>query len=333
MRRVMAVGLVIATLVAVAGAIVAVGNPFTFASDRFDEFKSLETTAPGESRLTFGGGQRADLWRVSLKEFADNPVTGVGEGNYAFRYYVERRTDRNLSTPHSLVFSVIAELGAVGVLLMLLFLVAVGAAVLGRWRGASEQGRWWASALLAGATVGLGEATVDWIWLIPGVVGTCFLLAGLGVSSLRPSPAEAGRRLAVAPRVVFAGGLVLIALLLTALYLGDVSIRQARTTAVNEPAKRLDAAKTAEKFLPWSNVPLYLQAGAQEDLGHRALARRDLREALRQEPENFVTYALLGDLEVRAGRAERARRLYRKAVLLNPRDVGLRKLSRCQFGS
>jgi O-antigen ligase len=331
--RTMAAGLVVVTLAAAVGAVVAVGNPFTFVSDRYDEFKSLETTAPGDSRLTFGGGQRADLWRVSLDEFSEHPVTGVGEGSYQFGYYEERRTDRNLSTPHSLVFSVVAELGAVGMLLLLLFLGALCAAVAARWRGADASARWWASALLAAATVGLCQSTVDWIWLVPGVVGACFLLAGLGVAALRPERPEPGRRLALAPRVALGGALALLAALVVSFYLGDVSIRKARTTSSNEPAERLDAAETAEKLLPWSTAPLYLKAGAHEDLGERAAARRDLREALDAEPDNFVTYALLGDLEVRAGRDRRARAMYRRALALNPRDVGLRKLSRGEFGS
>jgi hypothetical protein len=312
---------------------VAVGNPSTFVSDRYDEFRSLETTAPGESRLTFGGGQRADLWRVALDEFSDQPLTGAGEGSYPFRYYAERRSDRNLFTPHSLVFSVIAELGAVGVLLILLFLGALCAAIAGLWRRAGPEGRWWASALLAAGAVGLGQSTVDWIWLVPGVVGTCFLLAGLGLAALRPNRPEPGRRLGLGSRAAFGAGFALLILLTVTLYMGDVSIRQARTTSAAKPAERLDAAETAEKLLPWSTIPLYLKAGAHEDLGQRAAARDDLREAIDLEPKNFVNYALLGDLEVRAGRDRSARALYRRALALNPRDVGLRKLSRGQFGS
>lgn len=330
-RRTLAAGLVVVTLGAAAGAVVAVGNPIAFASDRFDEFRSLETTAPGESRLTFGGGQRADLWRVALDEFSEQPLTGVGEGSYPFGYYAERRTDRNLSTPHSLVFSVIAELGVVGVVCMLVFLVALGVAVLGRWRTAASSARWWAGALLAGATVGIGQATVDWIWLVPGVVGVCFLLAGLGLAALRPGRPEPGRGLGPVPRLALGGCLALVALLVGTLYLGDVSIRKARTTPAAEPVERLDAAETAETLLPWSTVPLYLKAGAHEDLGRRDAARSDLREAVDLEPDNFVTYALLGDLEVRAGHPRRARVLYRRALELNPRDVGLRKLTRGEF--
>ena len=332
-RRAMAVGLVLATIGAAVGAVVAVGDPVDFADERIDEFRSLETTAPGESRLTFGGGQRADLWRIALDEFREQPLTGVGEGSYQFRYYQERRTDRNVSTPHSDVFRVIAELGAVGILCAAIFLVMFGVAVSGRWRGAHPAARWWASGLLAAATVGFGQSTVDWIWLIPGVVGICFLLAGLGLTTLRPTPPEPVRRLRPVPRVAVAVGCAALALLVTALYVGDVFVRKARAADVGDAEARLDAAEKAETFLPWSTTPLYLEAGAHEELRQTRAARADLRDALELEPDNFVPYVLLGDLEVRAGHKRRARVLYKRAVRLNPRDIGLRKLSRGEVGS
>jgi cytochrome c-type biogenesis protein CcmH/NrfG len=50
-----------------------------------------------------------------------------------------------------------------------------------------------------------------------------------------------------------------------------------------------------------------------------------LREAARREPRNFVTWALLGDLAVRSGNMAVAKQNYRRALALNPRDVGLRQ--------
>jgi hypothetical protein len=333
LRRASVIGLVLATLLAVGGTVAKVGNPVTFVGDRVDEFRSLETTAPGETRLTFGGGQRADLWRVALLEFSRQPLTGVGEGSYPFTYYVERRTDRNLSTPHSEPFAVVAELGVVGVLLALVFLGGLAATFVTRLRRDSPRRLWWASALLAGAAVGAGQTIVDWTWLVPGVVGTCFMLAGLALAALRADEPGPVPRLPVPARVASAAGLAALVVLAGTLYLGDVFVRKARAADAPRAAERLDAARTAEKLLPWSAAPLYLQASAHEDLGQRRAARADLADAVQLEPKNFVNYVLLGDLEVRAGRPARARALYRRALRLNPLDVGLRKLSRGEFES
>ena len=159
MRGVAAGGLVLLTAAALAGGLIAVGNPATFVSDKVEEFKDLDVAAPGETRFGSTGGQRYDLWRIALNDFRDHPVAGVGEGSYPTNYYAERRTDRNLSTPHSLAFATLAELGIVGLLLLLV----VPAPRSPRWLRAgappvSASGAG-VSAMVAGGTVLLGQST------------------------------------------------------------------------------------------------------------------------------------------------------------------------------
>jgi tetratricopeptide (TPR) repeat protein len=109
------------------------------------------------------------------------------------------------------------------------------------------------------------------------------------------------------------------------LYLSDVYTRTARASASQE---RLSSARTAERLNPFALAPRYLQASALEELGRRPDARGELLGALDVEPESFVTLGLLGDLETRAGNAAAARRHYRRALELNPRDTGLQQLAR-----
>jgi hypothetical protein len=326
-RRLAVAGLVLLVPLGIAVVVAETGNPVTFAQDRFDEFRSLETAAPGETRLAFGGGQRSDIWRVALNEFSANPLTGVGEGSYPFQYYEERRNDRNLSTPHSLAFELLAEKGLVGVLAFLAFLGAVGAAVVVRWRDADPSARWAASGLLAGATAVLGQSIVDWIWLIPGLMGLAFLLLGLAVAALAPvGPPHRQRRGGMLFRLT-AGALVAVAaggVLL--LYLSDADVRRARDPGASAAAQ-LSAARSAEMLNRWSLEAHYLQAGALEELGRVREARRELLDARELEPANFVTFGLLGDLELRRGNSRAARRWYRRALALNPLDSGLRKLA------
>ena len=325
-RRLALAGISILVSLAVVALIAATGNPVTFAADRFDEFRSLETAAPNETRLTFGGGQRSDLWRIALIELSENPVGGVGESNYAFRYYEERRTDRNLSTPHSRAFELVAETGVVGTLLFLCFLGGIVVAVLGRWRNAPPETRWVASGLLAAAAVVLGQSAVDWIWLIPGVTGLAFLCGGLGLAALRAPGAERSeghpilRRAAAALAVVAALGV-------TSVYLSDVDVRRARVDGVAS-VDRLDSARRAETLNPWAITPRYLQAGALEELGRPGDARDELLGALELEPANFVTLGLLGDFALRQGNRMAARTWYSRALRLNPIDIGLRELVR-----
>ena len=74
-------------------------------------------------------------------------------------------------------------------------------------------------------------------------------------------------------------------------------------------------------------APHYLEAGALEGAGKRSAARAELLDALELEPKNFVTMALIGDLETRAGHRAAARAWYRRALARNPADVGLQQLA------
>jgi hypothetical protein len=329
LERAALAGAVAMVPVALIVTVAAVGNPVTFATDRFDEFRSLETVPAGETRLTFGGGQRSDLWRIALLELSANPVTGVGEGNYLFRYYEERRTDRNVSTPHGLAFSALAETGLVGALALLTFLLSAATTVARYWRGAAPEARRAASAMLAVAAVGFGQAMVDWLWLIPGLMGLAFVALGLALACLLPARDAGGgtpARSIITPRAA-AVALALGALAVCSLYLSDVNIRRARAPDVSA-ADQLRAARLAHRLNPWSVTPLQLQAGAHEELGRPGRARRELGQALEREPANFALLALIGDFELRRGNAAAARGWYERALRRNPLDVGLQQLAR-----
>jgi cytochrome c-type biogenesis protein CcmH/NrfG len=211
----------------------------------------------------------------------------------------------------------------VGVLLLAAFVVATAVVLVRGARSDAEHGaRRDASALAAVGAVALSQTTVDWLWLIPGVVGLGFLVLGLAVRVASGDDESATVRRG--PRIAFGVGAALCAALVALLFLADLSIRQARATQA--PQARLDTARTAQTLNPFALAPLRLQAGALESLGRTDDARAALREAIELEPRNFVNYALLGDLELRAGRPAQAQRLYTMALRLNPQDVGLPQL-------
>jgi hypothetical protein len=323
-------GLVVLVLAVGIGGAAAVGNPVTFARDKYDEFRVLDTAAPGDTRLGSTGGQRYDLWRIALHEFEDQPIAGVGAGSFRFGYYRERSTDRNLSTPHSLPMALLSETGIVGALLFALFLGGVGATFVTRWRTASLPARRWASAAGAAGAVLVGQCFVDWLWEIPGLAGLGVLALGLAIAFL-DLPEEEGspeRGAGLAARTAGTVALVVAALAVTAVYLSDLHVRQARANGARSPNAQLSAARTAARLNPAALAPKLLQAGALEALGRVAQARDVLDEARGLEPRSFVIYGLIGDLEVRAGRNAAAHRAYRQALRLNPADVGLQQLVR-----
>ena len=310
---------------AVTAGLAVAGDPVSLVDRKLHEFQQLDSPAPGETRLGSTSGQRYDLWRIAWRDFRAAPAFGAGEGGYTVRYYRERATDRNLSTPHSLVMSTLGELGLPGVLLLGGALLAAAIAIGGGWRHATSDERRWSSALAAAAAVALGQATVDWLWLIPGVMGlalVCLSTAVAIVALPRQVRLGRGRRGSWAVRAVAAGAAVVIALT----FVSDAYVRSSRAAA--SPQRRLADARTAERLNPFALAPRYLQAGALETLGDAGGARQRLDGALDLEPESFVTLGLLGDLETRAGDRAAARRYYARALALNPRDTGLQKLAR-----
>jgi O-antigen ligase len=336
--------LVMVAVVAVVGAIAAMGNPVTFAHHKWDQFRSLNAnTTTSSTRLLTVGGQRYDLWRVALKEFAGSPILGVGADNYSFGYYRDRETNRNLSDPHSLLFSLLSELGIVGTGLCFAFILGLLVAIRRAWKALGPGHRRAVVASSAAGAVLLGQSMVDWIWLIPGLTAIgLFLLAaaaaqasGVGAADRRAratatTASDSRPRAAIRIpwlRAAAIGALLAATLGVLALFLSDAYVQRARTS-IYTPTAELSAAQTAATLDPWAVVPHYLEASAYETMGERSLAYGQLRDALSLEPANQATLGVLGDFEVRSGNLAAARAYYRRALALNPLDVGLQQLAR-----
>jgi O-antigen ligase len=335
-RQGAAIGLAIVALAGVVGAIVTVGDPISYADDKWEEFTSETETSTGSSRIGSVGGQRYDLWRVAWEEFEDEPLAGVGEGSYDFGYYRLRRTDRNLSDPHSQPFRLLSETGIVGTLLYVAFLVFLAIAIARAARAANFVDRRVIAGLAAAGAAVVAQTLTDWLWVIPTVMGLGILALALaaqprGRAEDRPAPLGLGGhgdRLRMVGRLAAAAAMTAAAVSVALLFLADLNVRQARAELEEGTAQgQLDAARRAEDLNPIAVTPLYLQASALESSGDRDAARDALREALEQEPDNFVTLALLGDLEIRAENLPDARGYYQRAYELNPMDVGLRELA------
>lgn len=328
-RRVAVVGLVVGTLGLIAGGVLAAGNPIEYVERKVDEFGALETRSSEVTRILTTGGERSDLWRAALDQFAAHPLAGAGEGSFAAGYYLDRGTDRNLSVAHSLPLGLLAETGLVGIGLFAVFLAGLAVAIVSGVRGATLSTRHAVAGLAAAGAVVLGQSLVDWTWVVPGVTAVglfCLALAAAIVSPRAERATSGGRLRPLLTRALPLAGLLAGAACVLAVFLSDFYARQA--SAGESPAATLSAAEKAEDLNPLALPPRYLQASALERLGERDAARAELESALALEPGNFATLALLGDLEMRAGDYSAARALYDRAHELNPRDQGLKQLKR-----
>jgi len=357
-RAVARAGLVAALLAALVGGLVAVhGNPAHELQVKWRQFTSLQATNASTTRYTSTGGQRYDLWRVAALEFRSNPVGGVGEGSYEFGYYRLRRTNRNLSDPHGLLFQLGAELGVVGLLLFAAVLAGLVGSIRRWWRLAPLDVRRSASGLTAAGATFIGQSLVDWMWRIPGLTSLGVLCLGVAAAMLaRSARAQSGagmeggatplqrlsgsrlrRVFAIRPiwrnrfgglsRVAAVAGLLFALALVGCLYLSDFYVRRARDELGRSPTAQLADARTASALDPWWVEPHYLEASALESMGNRPAAQAQLKDAHRMIPSSLVPLGLLGDFEARGGRFELARTYYSRALALDPLDTGLQQLA------
>jgi len=335
-RALPATSAVVLTLLLAAGtvgAVIAVGDPVDRARDELRTFRDLDTTTRSESRTRFtsAGGNRYDYWRVAVGQFGDEPVRGVGAGNYDRGWFRERRIAEDIRQPHSLPLQTLAELGVVGAVGLLIFLGAVLAGFVRRARAARGSRDELALAVAGGGmfTLWLVHTSVDWLHLIPGVTGFALCGAAVLVGPWKRERAETGRSLKRIVTVVLCAVLVLVgAALVGRAALAAKYRSEAQELVRSDPRRALDRAADSLSLNDEAVGTYQAQAAAYARLGQYGPARASLVEATRREPGDFVSWGLLGDLGVRRGDFAQAGRDYSQAARLNPREPGLRQLAK-----
>ncbi len=259
-------------------------------------------------------GGRWSFWKVAVKEFRDNPIIGVGAGNYHNAYFQYWNQDRFYSRfTHNHYLQVLAETGALGFALFLLALAALARQV---WLNRNRKDSLYQGCVLAG-TAFLLHIGIDFSWDMPAVTVTFWALAGVAGSRLEHEEAS---RLRLKP--VFAG-LMLLMLVLTGLQAGSWLI--ARQGAVLEDNKNyqeaIDKYQLAVKIYPlrydyWSHISysadrLYRQTN-NEDYYIQAVTALD--RALALNPGNYYLWTVKGAYLANQGIMDQAEIAYKKAV-------------------
>ena len=141
------------------------------------------------ARLTDVGSTRARYWDVALGTFADHPLAGAGAGAFGTVWLRERPIDERVRNAHSLWLETLAELGLVGLLLLL---AAAGSVAVAARRALHAD-----PALAAGPVAALAAWTVhaglDWLWQLPAVTLPALTLAAVLLAA-PAAPAGTTRR-------------------------------------------------------------------------------------------------------------------------------------------
>lgn len=299
-------------------AALAVGAPGRV-SDAWSEFKEGGGPGEGSERLSSAAGEsRYQFWTSTLDENATAPLTGTGSGTFQFWWAREGDEAETVRDAHSLYMQTIGELGIVGILLLLSFLawVFVSGLRAALLSDAAERSR--LAAALAGFTVFLLTAAVDWMWQVPAVPVAALILAcgllvaggnGDGVKPRLPIPWRVG-----------VGVASLLAIVAIAIPLASLSLTRQSQAAVRggDYAAALEDARSAQNVEPAAATPRLQQALVLELMGDFAAAEAAAREAVDRESTNWRLWLVLSRIAAENGNADAAVDAYKEARNLNP---------------
>jgi tetratricopeptide (TPR) repeat protein len=216
----------------------------------------------------------------------------------------------------------LAELGAIGLVLLLAAAVAIVIAIRRSARLGPETAALSAAALGAGAYFA-AHASIDWLWSFPGL--TAPVIALLGMAS---APAARSREaLPTAVTRSMAGALAVLSLALAPLLISARLLSEGRAIATTDPDTARNRLDQSARLNPFADLPYLEAADIARRQGMTLAAQAALTKAREREPSEWVGYALLAQALLEED-PERAEAALRRARELNPREPALDALER-----
>ena len=297
-----AVVLVLVPVLVAAAALVRLGGP----TGAFESFKAAPSPVHGEADgrvLSASGSSRADYWRVAWHSYEQEPLLGAGAGTFPRTWLLDRPISQPVRDAHSLYLETLAELGPIGLILLL---AALAAPLTGR------RSRWTPAALGPYAAF-LAHAAQDWDWEVPAVMIAALACGAAAV--VPPRDTRSPRWLAIVP--------IVLCVLAIGAYAGNRVLAEAQAAADrSDYSASADRADTARRLLPWSAEPWRLRGEAELAVGADDAARRSFQQGVELDPHNWELWLDLGLAE--AGLAQEA--AWARAESLNPLSPELREL-------
>lgn len=312
LRTAVAVTVVVALVGAGTALVVREGGPVSMAERAWREFEAppVQERSDLNSRLlSLSGNGRAELWRAAVDVARDHPVLGSGAGTFERLWRERGDSGQRVRDAHGLYVETLAELGPVGLALLLATLAVplVGAVLARRVRLVpAVAGAYLAYVLHAGA---------DWDWELAGVTLTAFLLGAVLIVASRQTPDRLTR---FPVRVVVATLVAVASLGAMAGGLGNSALAHAQSAVDRRDIDTaLDEAERARALMPWSGRPLLARGEAELAAGDPSAAAESFRRSIEIDERDWRAWL---DLAIATRGPERARALAR-ARRLYPRST------------
>jgi hypothetical protein len=278
-----------------------------------------ETLEASDTRFTGDlGSNRVDYWRASLGVLGDRPVTGAGAAGFTAEYVRRRETDKTPLYAHSIWMQAGADLGGVGLILLLTATGALGVGVVRRRRAVPEPERMALAAAAAPLGYALVHASADWVSHVPVVAVPALGLAAAacGAGTGAPAgPVVRARTLIAAVAVV--GATVLLA---GPPYAAGRLQELAARDVARDPGRAFDRLRRARDLEPLGRAPAVQEGVYAVDLGEVRRAEEAFAIALDRDPNAWFAQLALGLLDARAGRRDAALARLGRAARLTPRE-------------
>lgn len=268
-----------------------------------------------EHFLSAGGSGRWQVWSEAVAQFRTHPLAGAGAGAFE-PWWTERRPfAMPARDAHSLYLSSLAELGIVGLALLLAVAAASLGGVVGGVRAARDGTRESVAALGAVAAAFFVAVGIDWLWEVPAVALTALLALGasLAYPAGRAEERAGGGRLALP---LAALGVVAVA---GAQLLGRLEVDASRTAAARgDVAAAGEHARAAAALEPWAASAHLQVALAHEQAGEHRAAAAAIARAVERGERDWSLWLVAARISARAGDVAEARRALARARALNP---------------
>ena len=288
------------------------GGPATIAHRGYDAFTTTGGPDPidlNEHLISFSGSHRPQIWHAAWRDYRANPVLGSGPGTFE-QYWNKHRTIKlKLRDAHSLYLEVLAELGPVGLLLLL---VALGAPLVA---AVIARGHPLVPGVLAAYVAYLAHAAIDWDWEMGALT-----LVALACAAALLVAAEKGDQARLAlPPVARIGGLTVALLLLVPAFIGlaGASAVEASDAALSKGnyAEAASQARKGARWWRWSPQPWKQLGEAQAGQDDFAAAQRSFRKAISKDGRDWTIWYDLSTVTV----GSKSARALHEAARLNPR--------------
>ena len=307
------------TAVMVALAAVAAADP----AERLRTFKRppAESAASGDAILSHlvsvGGSGRWQFWEAALDAWQKKPVLGHGGGSYEAWWAQHGSLAVFVRDAHSLYFETLAELGALGLALLVATAAAVLLAACRHIRRLSAARADAVAAATAVVVAYAAAAGIDWVWELPVV--TLVAVTCLAVVLAPDRAAHKGTR---APARAAVAGVAFVVVIAQAIpFLSQARISESQSAASRgDLAGALASARAARRVQSWAPDPWLQLALVHEQRGELEAARTAIRRATREAREDWRLWLVEARLETKLGEIDEGRKSLRRAIQLNPRS-------------